>query len=253
MQFIGIIPARYGSVRFPGKPLVMIQGESMIQRVYEQALTCKLLNEVVVATDDRRIFEHVSAFGKVVMTGEHASGTDRCLEAFEIINENNEYNDSDGIINIQGDEPFIDPEQIEQVCRKLRQPGKNIVTLAKQISQSHEIDNPNVVKVVFSLSGKALYFSRLPIPYRRGESLTKDDVTNNSHFKHLGLYAYRAETLKQIANMQPGPLEVAEKLEQLRWMQQDLDIFVEITDRESFAIDTPEDVERLEEWLLNNL
>lgn len=246
MRFIGIIPARYASVRFPGKPLVMVHGKTMIRRVYEQACKCLLLNDVVVATDDQRIFDHVSEFGKVVMTGEHASGTDRCLEAFEIINDNDAYNDSDGIINIQGDEPFIHPDQISLLIGKLQQTGKNIVTLAKRITLAHEIHDPNVVKVVFSRSGKALYFSRLPIPYRRDNMQIHDEPPRNLHFKHLGLYGYKAATLKRIAKMPPDSLEIAEKLEQLRWMQQDIDIFVEVTEKESIAIDTPEDLKRLD-------
>lgn len=246
MQFIGIIPARYASKRFPGKPLVMIHGKSMIQRVYEQAGKCKALNEVVVATDDQRIYDHVTAFGKAVITAkDHPSGTDRCLEAFHQINAGNTYSENDGVINIQGDEPFIDPGQIDQIIHHLKNPKKNIVTLVKKIDRKDDIQNPNVVKVVFTHSRKALYFSRLPIPHPGASGHTGKTRDKVSHYRHLGLYGFRAGTLQQIVSLPVGELENAEKLEQLRWLQQDYEIYVEETYVENIAIDTPEDLERL--------
>lgn len=246
MQFIGIIPARYHSRRFPGKPLAMIRGKSMIQRVYEQSGKCSALNELVVATDDQRIYDHVSAFGKAVMTDRnHPSGTDRCLEAFYRINTDNTYSDNDGVINIQGDEPFVDPEQIDQVIHQLKKPNKNIVTLVKKIDREDDLRNPNVVKVVFTASGRALYFSRLPIPYVGGTGAMKETGEPATHYRHLGLYGFRAGTLQQIVSLPVGALEDAEKLEQLRWLQQDFEIYVEETYVESIAIDTPEDLEKV--------
>ncbi len=246
MHFIGIIPARFASTRFPGKPLAMIHGKSMIRRVYEQAVSCKTLNTVVVATDDQRIYDHVSGFGRVVMTrADHASGTARCLEAFQKINTENMYGPEDGIVNIQGDEPFIDPGQIDQVVACLKDPRKHIVTLAKRITHELEIHDPNVVKVVFSQSGNAMYFSRGCIPFVLADGNEKGYAGLGIHYKHIGIYGYRAVILKRIVSLKESSLEAAEKLEQLRWMQQDFKIFVEETYKEGFAIDTPEDLKKV--------
>lgn len=246
MHLIGIIPARYASGRFPGKPLAMIHGKSMIRRVYEQAMQCQTLDTLVVATDDQRIYDHVAGFGRVVMTGTgHTSGTARCLEAFEKIKADKKYSSSDGIINIQGDEPFIDPGQIDQIIHHLKDPGKHIITLAKKIENEAEIHNANVVKVVFSQSGKAMYFSRAGIPYIRPDGAKEKPAGRGTHYKHLGIYGYRAGILERIVSLPESSLEAAEKLEQLRWMQQDFEIFVEETYTESVAIDTPEDLERV--------
>lgn len=246
MQFIGIIPARYGSARFPGKPLAMIRGKTMIQRVYEQTCKCRSLADVVVATDDQRIAGHVTMFGKAIMTdSSHASGTERCAEAFEILNASGKYTDNDCILNIQGDEPFITPEQIERLVRRMQDPVIQIATLAKRIERRDDVHNPHIVKVVFSASGKALYFSRAPIPYiRTGEQVSVGNDTG-LHYKHIGLYGYRARCLNHIAALPSGVLEKAEKLEQLRWLQQDYDIYVEETNEDSVSVDVPEDIDSL--------
>ncbi len=245
MKFIGIIPARYASSRFPGKPLVEIDGKTMIQRVYEQALKCDLLKEVVVATDDERIYDHVQSFGRVVMTStSHRSGTDRCLEAFNIVNKHNNYSDEDGLINIQGDEPFVDPGQIAILAGMLEDPAKTIVSLVKKISSTKDFYNPNLVKVVRSADGKALYFSRAAIPHLRNDTMPAEQLPDHA-YKHIGLYGFRISTLKKIAAMEAGMLENAESLEQLRWIENGIDIYLSETFSESIAIDTPEDLKKL--------
>lgn len=247
MQFIGIIPARYGSTRYPGKPLAMIRGKTMIQRVYEQSCKCRLLDDVVVATDDQRIFNHVQTFGKALMTdSRHTSGTSRCLEAFQIMNTRNAYTESDGVINIQGDEPFIDPSQIEQVIGGLKEGGKGIVTLARIIEREQDIHNPNIVKLVFTVTGKALYFSRSPIPWAGKPGDGQGAAGTIRHYKHIGLYGYRADTLEKIVSLPAGSLEATEKLEQLRWMQHDFEIFVKETYTDSKSVDTPEDAKGMQ-------
>lgn len=246
MQFIGIIPARYASSRFPGKPLAVINGKTMIQRVYEQALKCNLLSEVVVATDDERIYEHVRSFGRVVMTStSHRSGTDRCLEAFNIVNHHNRYSDEDGLINIQGDEPFVDPGQISMLAGMLQDPAKKIASLVKKISSPEAFNNPNVVKAVRSSNGKALYFSRAAIPHLRNDTMQGDQLPDHA-YKHIGLYGFRISTLKQIAAMEAGILENTESLEQLRWIENGIDIYLSETFSETIAVDTPEDLKRIE-------
>ena len=240
MQTIGIIPARYDSVRFPGKPLVDIRGKTMIQRVYERASAAQKLDLVVVATDDPRIEEAVQAFGgRVEMTRrDHLSGTDRVAEAALAFPE------ADIIINIQGDEPFIFSEQINQLVRFIRErPSLEIATMAKRITERNLIENPNVVKVVTNVNTQALYFSRAPIPFQRGGE-------KDSHFwKHIGLYIFRAEALQRITALPPHPLEQTEKLEQLRWLANGLKIGVAETELESIAIDHPEDLIRLEKFM----
>ena len=223
MKVLGIIPARYGSTRFPGKPLAMIGGKTMIQRTYEQVLKSSL-DAVVVATDDQRIFDEVQGFGgQVVMTrSDHKSGTDRCREALDLLG-----GDYDAVVNVQGDEPFIDPKEIDQVAELIRRDDTCLATLAKKITGPSKLDNPNVVKVVFDKNGNALYFSRLPI----------------DSYQHIGIYAYKAETLRKIAAMPLGRLEQAERLEQLRWLENGLHIRVAVTEcGESIAIDTPQDL-----------
>ncbi len=245
MRFIGIIPARYASSRLPGKPLAMIDGKTMIQRVYEQSIQCKMLDEVIVATDDQRIFDHVSGFAQVVMTRpDHPSGTDRCLEALDIINKNDKYVDTDCLINIQGDEPFISPLQIELLAKGLQDDGKNIITLVKVINNAATFTNPNVVKVVFTNKHKALYFSRAAIPFFRHD---KNETKNSAFFgyKHIGLYGFRIQALRQITKTDEGVLEQAESLEQLRWLQNGFDVFLVETRLESIAIDTPADLDKL--------
>ncbi len=239
-MILGIIPARFASTRFPGKPLVDIGGKTMIQRVYEQAVLSKQLSKVIVATDDQRIFEHVRMFGgEVLLTRpEHPSGTDRCAEVAE------QFPEARFILNIQGDEPFIQPEQIDLLAITLtEQRHTGIATLAKKIDQPEALDNPNIVKVVITQSGEALYFSRYPIPYIRG-SEPEHRLAQHTFYKHIGLYGFQRETLQRITALSPTPLERAESLEQLRWLEQGFRIAVRITDMETIGVDTPEDLEK---------
>ena len=211
----------------------------MVRRVFEQAQKCADLDAVVVATDDERIFSHVNTFGRAVMTSEfHTTGTDRCAELARL----SEFTDYQVVVNIQGDEPFIRPEQIGQVVSVF---GKNekakIATLAKRIEKVEDMKNPNVVKVVFGQNGEALYFSRSPIPHVRGFS-QPEWFSKYSFFKHIGIYAFRREVLLQIPNLPKGQLEIAESLEQLRWMEAGIPIAVGITEFETKGIDSPEDL-----------
>jgi 3-deoxy-manno-octulosonate cytidylyltransferase (CMP-KDO synthetase) len=243
MNFVGIIPARYASTRFPGKPLVEISGKMMIQRVYEQV--SKKLDNVWVATDDKRIYDAVQSFaGKVVMTStEHASGTDRVNEAYQKIvkAENKSF---DIIINVQGDEPFIQEEQIASLMSCFSSPDVDIATLIKKVDDNDELFDVNKVKVVCADNGKALYFSRHTIPFIRG--IEKSEWLNkHTFYKHIGMYAYRSDVLRQIAGMPMGLLEKSESLEQLRWLEKGLNIQTAITDIESVGIDTPEDLEKV--------
>lgn len=238
---LGLIPARYASSRFPGKPLVEIRGKSMIRRVYEQVQAAKLIDEVVVATDDERIFKHVQAFGgKVQMTADsHRSGTDRCAEiagrmtAFGVV------------VNIQGDEPFIDPGQIDQVVQPLLQEqAVEISTLAKKLSDPGTLFDPNIVKVVFDRNQKALYFSRSTIPYLRDVE-PEEWLHRAAFYKHIGIYGFRREVLLTVAAEPAGRLEACESLEQLRWLEAGYRIHVGITELETQGIDRPEDLEKL--------
>lgn len=243
MRFIGIIPARYASTRFPGKPLADIHGKTMIQRVYEQTLLS--IDEVWVATDDERIKTEVEKFGgKVVMTSsDHQSGTDRIAEAVATISESNQQ-EYDVVINIQGDEPFIQPDQIELVKACFDSPNTQIATLVKQISCQEDIFDPNKVKAVISKDQKALYFSRSPIPYQRG--VEKGEWLNHGTFyKHIGMYAYKSEVLHEITKIEQSSMELSESLEQLRWLENGYWIQTDITEHESIGIDTPEDLERI--------
>lgn len=238
---IGVIPARYGSTRFPGKPLVEIQGKSMIQRVYEQAKQVGTLTKVIVATDDQRIFDAVLAFGgEVVMTSEeHQSGTDRCKEAIDNCN-----GTFDIVVNIQGDEPFIDPEQINQVIRAFSDENTEIATLVKLIENTEELFNPNKPKVLIDENDFAIYFSRAVLPYQRGVD-QKDWIEKFNYYKHIGLYAYRCEVLNEITKISPSRLELAEGLEQLRWIENGYKIKIAITETESISIDSPEDLNQI--------
>lgn len=242
MKFLGIIPARYASTRFPGKPLAEMKGKPMIQRVYE-GVKDKLHN-VFVATDDSRIEDAVLKFGgQVVLTSnQHKSGTDRCYEAYTKIG-----NGYDIIINIQGDEPFIQKDQIEILKNCFTEPDVQIATLVKAIDSSADFEsdlfNPNTPKVVFNRNHEALYFSRSIIPYIRGEKHT-EWLHKHTFYKHIGLYAYRAEVLKEITRLPASPLELAESLEQLRWLENGYKIKVGITNQETIGIDTPEDLEK---------
>ena len=242
MRFVGIIPARYASTRFPGKPLADLGGKPMIQRVYEQAK--KALSDVVVATDDERIYDCVKSFGgEVVMTRtDHKCGTDRCLEAFEKLAIQGEA----VVINIQGDEPFIQPEQIEAIKSCFDDPTTQIATLVKPFEEADglpALENPNTPKVVMSPDGTALLFSRSVIPYLRG--IDKSEwLAQHLHYKHIGMYAYRAQVLKQITQLAQTPMEKAESLEQLRWLENGYKIKVAVCHTASIGIDTPADLER---------
>ncbi|RVT98062.1 3-deoxy-manno-octulosonate cytidylyltransferase [Mucilaginibacter limnophilus] len=239
-DILGIIPARYASSRFPGKPLVDIGGKSMIQRVYEQAKKCTSLAKVVVATDDERIFNHVTTFGgEAVITGEHhQSGTDRCAEVAAV---HHEYNI---IINIQGDEPYIDPAQITKLAGCFADGNTEIATLIKQIKTPEDLLNTNSPKVVVNVLNEAIYFSRSPLPHYRGEEIT-NWLEHHTYYKHIGIYGYRADVLKQITQLPVSSLETAEKLEQLRWIENGYHIKVAETVLETHAIDTPEDLQLL--------
>jgi len=242
MKIIGVIPARFASTRFPGKPLIDIFGKSMIRRVYEQASKSAMLSSVVVATDDQRIFDHVTSFGgEVVMTSaHHQSGTSRCHEVVEKLS----HLLPDVVINIQGDEPFIDPQQIDLLANMFSDKKIEIATLVKKIRSSDELFNPNVVKSVKGKDGRALYFSRSPIPFMRGAEQT-EWMQKGTFYKHIGIYAYRTEILKEIVQFPPSPLEIAESLEQLRWIENGLAIYTSETDFEGFAVDTPEDLAKI--------
>lgn len=241
MKILAIIPARYASTRFPGKPLVEINGKTMIQRVYEQVQKVSNPLEIVIATDDNRIFEHAKSFGaNVIMTSEkHPSGTDRCYEAY--LKLNTYY---DAIINIQGDEPFIKPEQIEQLMNCFEDENTEIATLKKKITDITLVENPNIVKVVTDNSGFAMYFSRSPIPHVRNEPKS-NWLQNTDFYKHIGVYGYKAEILKKITQLIPSNLELTESLEQLRWLENGFKIKVAETTFESIGIDTPEDLEKI--------
>jgi len=243
MKFIGIIPARYASTRFPGKPLAMLGGKTVIQRVYEQVVN--VLGEAYVATDDERIYSAVEAFGgKAVMTrNDHKSGTDRIEEAATKLN-----TDADVIINVQGDEPFIQQSQLETVKHLFDDSKVQIGTLGKPFETIEAAINPNSPKIVTDLNGYALYFSRSVIPYIRGKEQA-DWLQHFPFLKHIGLYAYRREVLAQITKLPQSPLELAESLEQLRWLQNGFRIKVGLTDIETVGIDTPEDLQRAESLL----
>ncbi len=246
MKFIAIIPARYASTRFPGKPLAMLGGKPIIQRVYEQV--SKTLGEVYVATDDERIFGTVENFGgKAVMTSSnHKSGTDRIKEAAEKLS-----TDADVIINVQGDEPFILPEQIETVCRCFDDESTQIATLGKPFTVEQDFEmllNPNSPKIVIDNNSRAMYFSRSIIPFIRGKEKA-EWLKSFPFLKHIGLYAYRREVLQEITSLPQSSLEIAESLEQLRWLQNGYTIKVGITDAETIGIDTPDDLKRAENFL----
>lgn len=243
MKFIGIIPARYASTRFPGKPLAMLGGKTVIERVYTQVE--QALGEAWVATDDERICQAVSAFGgRAVMTrADHQSGTDRIEEAAQKIGTT-----ADVIINVQGDEPFIQRSQLDTVMQLFSDPEAQICTLGKPFDTLQAAENPNSPKIVCDLRGYALYFSRSIIPFVRGKE-RQEWLQSFPFLKHIGLYAYRREVLSQITRLPQSPLEKAESLEQLRWLQNGYRIRVGLTDVETVGIDTPEDLLRAEQFL----
>ncbi len=246
MRYIAIIPARYASTRFPAKPLALLGGKPVIQRVYEQVK--KVLTDVVVATDDERIYKTVEGFGgRAIMTREdHKSGTDRCYEAYQKVGK-----EFDVVINVQGDEPFIQPEQIRSLMACFEDEATQIATLVKPFTQADGLDalrNPNSPKVVLSDDGRAIYFSRSVIPYLRGVG-EEEWLSRHTYYKHIGLYAYRAETLGEITRLPQSTLEKVESLEQLRWIDNGYVIKVGETNVETIGIDTPADLERAEEFL----
>ncbi|MCB0491141.1 MAG: 3-deoxy-manno-octulosonate cytidylyltransferase [Cyclobacteriaceae bacterium] len=245
MKIVGIIPARYASTRFPAKPLADIAGQTMIEWVYSQAKKSNSLDRVIVATDNQKIYDHVkSKGGEVCMTSEnHVSGTDRCAEALASSNEEFDY-----VINIQGDEPFIDPRQIDLLASLLD--GKaELATLIKKITDHDALHNSNIVKVIYNAEHEAIYFSRSPLPHLRNVPKEKW-FDQQAYFKHIGMYGYRTDILGEITQLAPSSLELAESLEQLRWIENGYTIKVAETDIESMGIDTPEDLERATEYLI---
>lgn len=245
-KILGIIPARFASTRFPGKPLVNINGVSMIQRVYEQCLQAKALSHVIIATDDQRIFQHIEEFnGRAVMTSpQHQSGTDRCAEIASM----KEFSEYDIIINIQGDEPYIQPEQINLLASEFEKDNVRIATLVKKISSSDELFNHNNVKVVLNKNNEAIYFSRSPIPYNRNFP-ENEWLKFSTYYKHIGIYGYDATTLLTISKLDKTNLEVTEALEQLRWIENGFTIHTALTTLETVAIDTPDDLSKIKKAL----
>ncbi len=249
MKFLTIIPARYASSRFPGKPLALIGHKPMIQLVYEQVK--KETEDVYVATDDERIFNAVKDFGgNVVMTSaDHRSGTDRCFEAYQRIAK-----EADVVINVQGDEPFVQPEQIGLLKNCFSDPITEIATLVKPFSEKDTIDSlssPNTPKVVINNRMEAIYFSRSVIPYLRGIDRLKW-LQKGTFYKHIGMYAYRVDVLERITRLEATPLELSEKLEQLRWIENGFRIKVGITNSETMGVDTPEDLQKANEFFFNS-
>ncbi len=245
MKIVGIIPARYASTRFPGKPLALIAGKPLIQHVVEQCQKAKSLSEIIVATDDTRIFEVAHNFCHVEMTlPDHPSGSDRIAEVAERIA-------CDAVVNIQGDEPLIDPDVVDAVANALAQ--NEMSTAATPVKNLSELDNPNVVKVVVNAAGRALYFSRRTIPYLReaASRSASEQLAAFPFLKHLGIYGFRRETLLRLVKFPVSPLENAEKLEQLRALDNGIQIAVVKVDYDSIGVDMPEDVMRVEKLLAN--
>ena len=248
LKFIAIIPARYASTRFPGKPLAKLGGKPVIQRVYERVTS--VISNAVVATDDERIYAAVESFGgKVVMTSEnHKSGTDRCWEAYQKQGE-----ECDVVINVQGDEPFIAESQLRSIMACFEDEATDIATLVKPFAESDglaALQNPNSPKVVLDNESRAIYFSRSVIPYLRGVE-PEEWLSKHTFYKHIGMYAFRREVLREVTALPQSTLEKAESLEQLRWLENGYKIGVGVTNIETVGIDTPEDLERAEEFLKN--
>jgi 3-deoxy-manno-octulosonate cytidylyltransferase (CMP-KDO synthetase) len=240
-KFVGIIPARYASTRFPGKPLVDIAGKSMIERVYAQAAKSQALSDIIVATDHEEIERAVRSFGgNVCLTNAaHPSGTDRCAEVLEKMKLV-----CDAIINIQGDEPFIEPRQIDLLCSCFDDPRTELATIIKEITSDQVLFNPNSPKAIVDHEGFAIYFSRQPLPFVRGREQS-EWLGKHRFYQHVGVYGYRPEILRKITSLPPSPLEKAEALEQLRWVENGFKIKTVVTSFETVAIDTPEDLKRL--------
>jgi 3-deoxy-manno-octulosonate cytidylyltransferase (CMP-KDO synthetase) len=241
-MILGIIPARYASSRFPGKPLANIKGKSMIERVFTQSKAARSLDKVIVATDDQRIYEHVLSFGgEAVYTAEHhPSGTDRCYEALQLAGSKKYHY----VLNIQGDEPFISPDQIDLICDHLKDNTTELATLIIPVKDKNTLWDMGEVKVVLTKQMEALYFSRNVIPYLKGIEQNEWHLHHN-YFRHVGMYAYRSDILEKITRLQPSSLEKAESLEQLRWLENGYKIKCIITQHDSHCIDTPEDIEKV--------
>ncbi|WP_306551770.1 3-deoxy-manno-octulosonate cytidylyltransferase [Daejeonella sp.] len=246
MKILGIIPARFESSRFPGKPLIDIAGKSMIQRVYEQCQKSSRLDKVIVATDDQRILDHLKTFGgQGIMTSSiHASGTDRCGEVAE------HFPEFDILVNIQGDEPMIDPHQIDLLCSCYDDLNTQIATLVKLIHTNEELVNENTPKVILNKNHQAVYFSRATIPYLRGKKID-NWLSEHAFYKHIGIYAFKRQILSEITKLPVSNLEIAEGLEQLRWIENGYPIQAVITTKESQAIDTPDDLIKVLKLLKN--
>ena len=244
MKILAVIPARYGSTRFPGKPLIELKGKTIIQRVWERAASVPEMDKLLVATDDNRIANHVESFGgEVVMTSaDHRSGTDRIAEVAK------QYPIFDGIVNIQGDEPFVKMDQLQLLIATLMTEGTEIATLARLLVKQQEIFNPNVVKVILNNKGNALYFSRATIPYIRDSNSTSWADLGH-HLQHIGLYAFKRNVLMDIANLPPSVNETLESLEQLRWLDAGKVIKVATTNAPGIGIDTPEDLAFAEQYI----
>lgn len=241
MHAIAVIPARYGSTRFPGKALADIGGKTMIQRVYEGTRAVDGFSEVIVATDDARIEKKVQEFGgRVVMTAStHQSGTERCAEVLQQLPER-----PDAVVNVQGDVPFIDTEHLRAILSCIAQPGVQIGSLVKRITEAGALNNPHIPKVIFDTERRAIYFSRSPLPHLR--DVEKDRwLEHFTYYKHIGVYAYRSEVLEEIVKLPPGKLEVAEQLEQLRWLEHGYPIHLSEVTTDTLSIDTPEDLSRV--------
>lgn len=241
MAILGVIPARFASTRFPGKPLTVINGKTMIRRVYEQAMLAKKLAHVVVATDDQRIADEILSFrGNVVMTSDqHRSGTDRCAEVAAKLE-----GTWDALINIQGDEPFIQPEQIDLLASLFEDNTVAIGTLVKKLTDHSDLDNANTIKVVLDRNSNGIYFSRSPIPHIRGVEKI-NWLEKHFFYKHIGIYGYRTDVLQKLTALEPGKLEIAESLEQLRWIENGYSIRTAFTTLETISIDVPEDIDKL--------
>ncbi len=243
---LAVIPARYASTRFPGKPLALIQGKTMLQRVYEQVKKSHV-KKIIIATDHDDIETHAKTFNaEVMMTrADHVSGTDRIAEVIQRIQQR-----FDVVVNIQGDEPFIHPEQIDQIINAFNDPTTDIATMVKPVSSADEYHSADVVKAVLAINGNALYFSRQPLPYFR-KGFDEKKLQQNA-YKHLGMYAYRTEVIKKIAQLPVAPLEEAEQLEQLRWLQNGYTIRAIVTSTETIAVDTSDDLKRAVQFLNKN-
>lgn len=250
-QILGIIPARYASTRFPGKPLALIANKPMIQWVYERSSPA--FGDLCVATDDDRISAAVKAFGgRVVMTSPtHSSGTERCREALDILSRESGKNFTH-VVNIQGDEPLISEQPIHELLSCFDLPGVDIATLVQPLSANDDLFSENLVKVVTDLNFRALYFSRAPIPWRRG-AVKEEWTGSHSYLKHIGIYAYRSEVLREIAGLTPTPLEISESLEQLRWIENGKVIQTRLTAHESLGVDTPGDLEKVVSRIMEQL